>query len=160
MKRYMKREVFNGALGFTVYEETGQVLYRVKQEDEQRRQKLLIFDEKDRLLSEVMRKQFMMQYFTIRCQTGIYVLIPNIKEYFMFLIYGSTYRFAGNMAEGRFSLFDVDKSPVMTQKKCWTTYGDGYELELYVPEQEIFSLSVAVCAALYRSAAETAADGC
>ncbi len=156
MKRYMKRAYAEGTAGFTFYDETGLELYRLAGEDDkyrQNRQKLLMTDADGRPVAEIVHKQLMLHYCTIRCQSGFYVLLPNIKECFQFLIYGSTYRFAGDLAEGRFSLFDVDKSPVMTQKQCWTSYGDGFEIELYLPEQEVFSLSVAVCAALFLSTA-------
>ena len=58
------------------------------------------------------------------------------------------------MASGEFSLFDVDKSPVMTQKKCWTKFGSGYELELYLAEQEHFAICVALCADIYLASAQ------
>lgn len=152
MKRYMKRDS-SGDTAFSIYDETGALLYCVAQKDDKRRQCLLLTDQDGQPLAEIIHKQLMLHYFTIRCQKSFYVLVPTVKECLAFLIYGSTYRFAGDLASGRFSLFDVDRSPVMTQQKCWTMYGDGYELALYLPEQEVFCLSVAVCAALYLSAA-------
>ncbi|HCA56071.1 MAG TPA: hypothetical protein DEO95_11475 [Ruminococcaceae bacterium] len=157
MKRYIRREYAEEGPGFGIYDETGMLLYRLTQEEDKHRKRLYLSDTNDRRLAELMHKQLMVHYFTIRCSSGFYVLIPAVKECFVFYIYGSTYRFAGDIAAGRFSLFDVDKSPVMTQKKCWTVGGDGYEIELYLPEQEIFALCVALCAALYIAAAEESA---
>lgn len=152
MKRYIKRNLSEG-MTFIVYNDTGEVLYRITSLDDPRRRCLWLTDTEGQPLAEINHKQLMLHYFTVRCQKSFYVLVPTVKECFAFLIYGSTYRFAGDLTTGRFSLFDVDKSPVMTQQKCWTAYGDGYELELYVPEQELFCLCTAVCAALYLTTA-------
>ena len=155
MKRYIRREYAEEGPGFGIYDETGMLLYRLTQEEDKHRKRLYLSDTNDRRLAELMHKQLMVHYFTIRCSSGFYVLIPAVKECFVFYIYGSTYRFAGSLGRGRFSLFDVDKSPVMTQKKCWSRFGDGYQLEIFREDQELFALSCAVSAAMFLAAAES-----
>ncbi len=154
MKLYIKRISSSGNELFMILDELGTLKYTVSAISERMKQRIIISDTSGNAVSEIIHKEFVMRYFTVRCRKGFYVLLPYMKRCFYFKIYGSTYRFAGDMTSGRFSLFDVDKSPVMTQKKCWTSFGEGYEIELYIPEQEHFALSCAVCADLYLSAAE------
>ena len=153
MKLYIKRDASADGGGFEIYNALGELKYSVFVSTERQKQQLLIKTADGSAVSEIFHKAFLMRYFTVRCKTGFYILIPNLRPCFSFKIYGSTYRFAGNVASGRFSLYDVDKSPVMTQKKCWTRFGDGYEIELFNEEQEHFALSCAVCADLFISAA-------
>lgn len=154
MKLFIRRETSGGTAVFGVFDELGYLKYTVESSAEKRKQRMLILDSKKRPVSEILHKQFVLDYYTIRCGSRLYVLVPYCKECFSFAIYGSTYRFGGNISSGEFSLFDVDKSPIMTQKKCWTRFGDGYELELYLANQEQFALSVALCADLYLSASQ------
>ena len=154
MKLFIRRETSGGTAVFGVFDELGYLKYTVESSAEKRKQRMLILDSKKRPVSEILHKQFVLDYYTIRCGSRLYVLVPYCKECFSFAIYGSTYRFGGDISSGEFSLFDVDKSPVMTQKKCWTRFGDGYELELYLANQEQFALSVALCADLYLSASQ------
>lgn len=156
MKLFLKRNDSEDGAGFTVFDEKGYSKYTVDIITEKTKQRITIKNNStDKIVSEILRKELVIKYFTVKCRGRIYILVPYLKDCFTFMIYGSTYRFAGDVNSGRFSLFDVDKSPVMTQKKCWSPYGDAYELELYDEIQEYFSLSVAVCAAMFISSAET-----
>ncbi|MBQ9461478.1 MAG: hypothetical protein IJU51_06145 [Clostridia bacterium] len=154
MKLFLKR-IFSDEAGFQIYDDLGNCRYSVTVETETRRQRILINGDSAVPVSEIFHKNFFMRYFTVRCQRGFYVLLPSVRDCFSFRIYGSSYCFAGDIASGRFSLFDVDRSVIMTQKKCWCRYGDAYELNILVPEDEHFALSVAICAAIYISASET-----
>ncbi len=156
MKLFLKRDNLEDGAGFTVFNQSGYSKYNVRIITEKTKQRIIISRTNDPV-SEIIYKELVIRYFTVRCRGRVYILVPGFKDCFTFVIYGSTYRFAGDIASGRFSLFDVDKSPVMTQKKCWGKYGDGYELEIYDNEQEYFSVSVAVCAAMYVSAVESSA---
>ncbi len=147
MKLFLKRD----GDGFVVLDKNANVRYTVSLMTERTSQKLVIETPERKVVSVISNKNMMLRYFSVKCNKHLYVLVPYMGECFAFVIYGSTYRFAGNMAEGRFSMYDVDKSPVMTQKQCWGCMGDGYELNIYVNEQEYFALSVAICAALYLS---------
>ena len=83
------------------------------------------------------------------------IIISDSSGYKVSEIVHKNLRFAGDILAGRFSLFDVDTSTVMTQKKCWSRFGSGFELEIYYTAQEVFALSAAICAAMYNSASET-----
>lgn len=154
MKLFIRRDSSDRTAEFEVFDELGFSKYTVTLSSEKRKQKMLLIDSEKRPVSEILHKQFVLDYFTVRCGSRFFVLVPYCKECFSFAIYGSTYRFGGNMASGEFSLFDVDKSPVMTQKKCWTKFGSGYELELYLAEQEHFAICVALCADIYLASAQ------
>lgn len=153
VKLFIRQMTSGEGTSFTVLDEQGRVRYTVPVETEKRRQRLQILSGV-MPVAEIVHRRLIVQYFTVRCDEHFYALVPYQKEFFTFAMYGSSYRFAGNMAEGRFSLFDVDKSPVMTQKKCWGAYGAGFELQIYREDREVFSLAVALCAAMYLSAAE------
>lgn len=150
MKFFLKRD----GEGFLVLNQSAHTKYTVLQAAENTKQKIIVESDGKRVVAAISNKNMVIRYFSVKCGKRFYILVPCVGDCFAFAIYGSTYRFAGNMAEGRFSLFDVDKSPIMTQKKCWGKFGDGYEINIYDREQEIFALSVAVCAALYISSAQ------
>ena len=153
MKLFLKRVFSEDGPGFQVYNEQGECRYLVTVETDNSKQKILINNTSGVPVSEIYHKHIIMSYFTVRCQAGFFVLLPFMRDCFSFKIYGSSYRFAGDIAAGRFSLFDVDNSPVMTQERCWSKYGDASELNIYVPEDEHLALSVAVCADMYIAAA-------
>lgn len=153
MKLFLIRNTSPDGGGFAIFNSLGQPKYTVSLYSERQKQQLIMNNTGGMTVSEILHKFFLMRYFTVRCNTGFYILVPDMRPCFSFRIYGSTCRFAGDIASGRFSLYDVDKSPVLTQKKCWTRFGDGYELELYNGELEHFALSCAVCADLFISAA-------
>ncbi|GEM_PF-5116101 len=154
MKRFMKRVANSSGFGFVILDETGMELYRIQGDSDKLKQRLYMTDRTGVIVSEILHGSFMLHFFSVRCRKGLYVLLPSVRECFSFTIYGSSYRFAGDLGTGRFSMYDVDKSTVLTQKKCWTAFGEGYELEVFRSEQEIFALSVAVCAAMYLTGAE------
>ena len=153
MKLFLKR-VLSDDVGFQIYDDLGNCRYSAIVETESSRQRIILTGDSVVPVSEILHKSFLMRYFTVRCQAGFFVLLPSMRDCFSFRIYGSSYRFAGDASSGSFSLFDVDKSVIMTQKKCWCRYGDAYELNILVPEDEHFALSVAICADLYISATE------
>ena len=140
--------------GFDILDESAHLKYTVLVMTDRTKQKIIIKNLNQKTVAEISNQKLVFRYFSVKCKGHLYILVPMIKEYFAFIIYGSTYRFLGDIAAGRFSLIDVDKSPVMTQKKCWGKFGDGFELEIFNDEQKLFSLCCAVCAALYISASE------
>jgi len=150
MKFFLKR----ADRGFDILDESAHLKYTVLVITDRNKQKIIIKNLNQKTVAEISNQKMVFRYFSVKCKGHLYILVPMIKEYFAFIIYGSTYRFLGDIAAGRFSLIDVDKSPVMTQKKCWGKFGEGFELEIFSDEQKIFSLCCAVCAALYISASE------
>lgn len=155
MKLFLKYDGSYGDFGFEILDETACLKYTVSVKNEKTKQKIIIQTPEHQTAAEIFHKNLVLPYFSVHCSGHLYILVPLIKEYFAFAIYGSTYRFLGDIAAGNFSLIDVDKSPVMTQKKCWSPYGDGFELNLFNEEQEIFALCCAVCAAMYLSASDS-----
>ena len=151
MKLFLKRNDTDDSVSFTVYDESAHPRYNIIIATESIRQKMMMEDRAGATVSEITHSELILSYFKIRCGGKLYILIPHIKECFYFIIYGSSLRFAGNIETGSFSLYDVDKSPVMTQKKCWGKFGGGYELKIYRTEQELFGISCAICADIYMS---------
>ena len=144
MKLFIKRGAAKSD-GFTVYTESGEPCCNaeVKAEPSVR---ITLRGNGGELLSTVRYNTFMLSYFSVRCGKRMYVLVPCFGRQFAFAIYGSTFRFAGSLASGSFSMINSDGETVMTQKKCWTAHGDGYELDIRDEKYEEFMLSVALCA--------------
>ena len=153
----MKRDTSDISSRYVVLDDCGKEKYIVTGKSISSKQRLIVSDGENTKLSEIILNSLVATYFMIKCDKRIYALVPCINEQFAFLIYGSTLRFFGNISEGRFSLIDVDKSVVMSQKKCWGKYGTGFELNILDDEQELFALSVAICADMYISATENSA---
>ena len=155
MNLFLKYDGSYGDYGFEILDETAYTKYTVSVRTEKNKQRIIIKNLNDQTIAEIFNKNIVFRYFSVKCTGRFYILFPVLKEYFAFMIYGSTYRFAGDIAHGSFSLIDVDKSPIMTQKKCWGKCGEGFELNIYSQEQEIFSICCAVCAAIYMTASDT-----
>lgn len=156
MKLFLKRDTIDERAGFIVFNSRAVPEYTVTAEAANGL-KLTVLDENGELLSVIRYNRLMLNYFTIRCDKRFYVLIPCLQEHFAFAIYGSTYRFAGDLAEGSFSMLTADGEIVMTQKKCWCKYGEGYELNIHDEVHELFLLSVAVCADMYNTLSDFSA---
>ncbi len=149
MKLFLKRDSGELSSRFIVFDEKGNEKYIVTGKTSTSKQVMYISDKKDNKLSSITLWNFVGRYFSVKCAKRLYALVPYMNEQFGFMICGSTFVFAGDISSGRFSLIDVDKSPVMTQKKYWNNSGDGFELDIFNDDYEIFSLSVAICAAMY-----------
>lgn len=95
----------------------------------------------------------LMPYFTLRCDGRFYVLLPILRPECSFAVYGSSYRFAGNAAEGVFAMMGENDRPVMTQQRilCVGAQREGYELKIFESDHLIFLLSAAVCADVFLS---------
>ena len=154
MKLFLKRDVSDISSRYVVLDDCGKQKYIVTGANRPSGQKLTLSDNECRKMSDITLYNLVATYFTIKYSKRLYALVPCVNENFAFMIYGSTLRFVGDMSQGRFSLIDVDKSVVMTQKKCWGEFGTGFELNIFDEQQEIFALSVAICADLYISATE------
>lgn len=154
MKLFLKRDMSDISSRYVVLDDSGKEKYIVTGTTGSSRQKLKLSGANGEKMSDITLYSLVATYFTIKYDKRLYALVPCVRENFAFLIYGTTLRFLGDISEGRFSLIDVDKSIVMTQKKCWGKYGTGFELNIIDEKQEIFALSVAICADMYVSEAD------
>ena len=152
MKLFLKRDTIDEKSGFMIYDNKGLPKYSVTSEAGNG-MKLALFDSVGQQHSLIRYNTLMLNYFTVRCEKRFYVLLPVMNKQFTFAIYGSTYRFT-EVAGDQFCVTASDGSPVMTQKKCWCRYGDGYELEIIDEAHEILLLSIAVCADMYLTITE------
>lgn len=149
MKLFLTRDTDGESARFAVLDEYGKEKYIVTGKSGNSKHTMYLSDINGNRLSVITLYDFVAKYFSVKCNKRLYALVPYIKEQFAFIIYGSTFRFMGDISVGRFSLIDVDQSPVMTQKKCWGKNGDGFEINIFSQEYEIFAVSSAVCAAMY-----------
>ena len=159
MKLFLKRDVSAELTSFIVYDAKAQPLYTVLCNSETP-SKQHIIDREDNVCSVIKYNSFLMNYFTLRCSGRFYILVPCIGDSFAFAIYGSTYRFSGDLAAGRFSVFSSDGEIKMTQKKHPDETGESYELDIHDEEHQLFLLSVAICADMYMTLTENNNDPC
>lgn len=153
MKLFIKR----GASfidGFTIYNDKAEPIY-VAAVEAAPSLHISIVDTEGKQISSIKFNTFMLNYFTVRCGRRFYALVPCIDKRFAFAIYGSTFRFIGSLSDGRFSMLTSDGKVVMTQQKCWTQHGDGYEIEIMDEQYKSFMLSVALCADIYLALSES-----
>lgn len=140
--------------GFTVYNDDAEPVYTAYVEASPSF-RITMTDCGNKTVSVIKFNNFMLNYFTIRCSRRFYALVPCINSQFSFAIYGSTFRFIGNLADGRFSMLNSNGEIIMTQKKCWTRHGEGYEVNITDEQYHIFMLSVALCADIYIALTES-----
>lgn len=145
MKLYIKRDTVCGNAGFLVTDELGHQKYAVTAECGAGI-RLTMMDKNGDTCGVIKYNEFMLSYFTISCCRRFYVLIPVSGEYTGFNIYGSTYRFSGNAADGCFSILTSGGECAMTHKKTWGPAGEAFELIITDEDHELFLLSCALCA--------------
>ena len=103
---FLKYNGSYGDYGFEVLDETAYTKYTVSVKTEKNKQKVIIENLNKQKIAEIFNKNIVFRYFSIKCTGRFYILFPVLKEYFEFIIYGSTYRFAGDISQGNFSLID------------------------------------------------------
>ena len=140
--------------GFTIYNDNAEPVCTAYVEASPSLRITMSYNE-SKPVSTIKFNTFMLNYFTIRCSRRFYALVPCINKQFSFAIYGSTFRFIGNLADGRFSMLNSNGEVIMTQKKCWTQQGEGYEVNITEGQYHIFMLSVALCADIYIALTES-----
>ena len=140
--------------GFTIYNGNAEPVYTAYVEASSSL-RITMKDSDGQNVSVIKFNNFVLNYFTIRCSRRFYALVPCINNQFSFAIYGSTFRFIGSIADGRFSMLNSDGEVIMTQKKCWTQQGEGYEINITDGQYHIFMLSVALCADMYIALTES-----
>ena len=156
MKRFIKQTTEAGSIAFYVLDEFGQTVYLTEETVFQHKRLIALTTPEKTLISSIQYKSLVMRYFTIRCLSGYYLLLPLLNENFSFMVCGSSYTFAGEMSSGRFSMMNAEKMPVMTMKKVWSAFGEGFETEIFSESEEAFLLSSAICAATYLTLTEKA----
>ena len=108
MKLFLKYNGSYGDYGFEVFDETAYTKYTVSVRTEKNKQQIIIKNLNKQIIAEIFNKNIVFRYFSVKCMGRFYILFPVLKEYFAFMIYGSTYKFAGDISQGNFSLIDVD----------------------------------------------------
>ena len=153
MKLYMKRNNIESGIDFTIYNHLEKIVFNVRGTVDSSL-KMKLEGRSGEVFSSIRLNSFMFTYFSVRCARRMYILVPCIRERFAFAIYGNTYRFAGNLASGEFTMENTDGEVLMTIKKVRTSSGEAFELDIKEDEKKLFLISAAVCAASYQVFAE------
>ena len=153
MRLFLKRNNIESGIDFTIYNHLEKILFNVTRSADAP-VKMKIESCTGETFSLIRFNTFMFTYFSVRCARHLYVLVPCVRESFAFAIYGSTYRFSGNLSLGEFIMKNADDKVIMTIKKVMTSSGEAFELEIDDNENRLFMISAAVCAASYQVIAE------
>lgn len=154
MKLYLKRNSTESGMSFTVYDRMENIIFNVVSSVDSSL-RMTVESRNGEPFSVIRLNTLLFTYFTVRCSRHFYVLIPCVRDHFAFAIYGSTYKFAGNLAAGEFTMTDSKGEIIMTINKTITRSGDeAFELEIKDEEHKMFMISAAICAASYQILAE------
>ena len=152
MKLYLKRNTTDEEMSFNVYDHNENIIFDVRNSIDSK-MKMSLESKSGDPFSQIRLNTLLFTYFTIRCRHHFYVLVPYIRENLYFSIYGSTYRFSGNIFTGAYAACDAEGNIMMTMERTHTISGsEAYELNINDDEHKIFLISCAICAASYQIA--------
>ncbi len=158
MKLYLKRNTIDSGIGFEIYDQAENIVFHVAATVDSSL-KMAVESRVGEPFSMIRFNTLLFPYFTVRCQRHFYVLVPCLGERFAFAIYGSTYKFSGDLGAGAFTMTDAQGKILMTMEKTLTRSGsEAYELEIHDTDRRMFLISAAICAAAYQVLAEPSAQ--
>ena len=159
MKLYLKRNTTDEGISFNVYDKNENIVFNAVSSIDSSL-KMSIESRSGEPFSMIRLNTLLFTYFTIRCRRHVYVLVPCVRDTFSFAIYGSTYRFTGNIITGSFIMTNSNGECMMKMEKTLTRNGDeAFELEILDSDHKMFLISSAICAASYQVIAEPNAPG-
>ncbi len=159
MKLYLKRNTTDEGISFNVYDKNENIVFNAVSSIDSSL-KMSIESRSGEPFSMIRLNTLLFTYFTIRCRRHFYVLVPCVRDTFSFAIYGSTYRFTGNIITGSFIMTNSNGECMMKMEKTLTRNGDeAFELEILDSDHKMFLISSAICAASYQVIAEPNAPG-
>ena len=159
MKLYLKRNTTDEGISFNVYDKNENIVFNAVSSIDSSL-KMSIESRSGEPFSMIRLNTLLFTYFTIRCRRHFYVLVPCVRDTFSFAIYGSTYRFTGNIITGSFIMTNSNGECMMKMEKTLTRSGDeAFELEILDSDHKMFLISSAICAASYQVIAEPNAPG-
>ncbi len=152
MKLYLKRNTTDEEMSFNVYDHNENIIFDVRNSIDSK-MKMSLESKSGDPFSQIRLNTLLFTYFTIRCRHHFYVLLPYVREKLYFSIYGSTYKFSGNIFTGSYAACDAEGKIMMTMERTHTISGsEAYELNINDDEHKIFLISCAICAASYQIA--------
>ena len=159
MKLYLKRNTTDEGISFNEYDKNENIVFNAVSSIDSSL-KMSIESRSGEPFSMIRLNTLLFTYFTIRCRRHFYVLVPCVRDTFSFAIYGSTYRFTGNIITGSFIMTNSNGECMMKMEKTLTRNGDeAFELEILDSDHKMFLISSAICAASYQVIAEPNAPG-
>lgn len=158
-KLYIKQKVFSWGDSFTVKNEYGEDLYRVKGEVLSLGKKLHIYDSADRELALIRQKvmTFLPRYFIdIDGQQAAEVVREMSFFKPRYSIHGPDWQVEGDFWGHDYRLAAGEKT-VAGLKKAWMSWGDSYELEVARREDALLALAVVLVIDCVNAASAAAA---
>ena len=145
MKLHLKRDVSAGGAAFTVYDESGQLKYRVAEVSTKvtKKTNLLVLDSVGETAAKIRRLPIVGTYtFVLRVKRAhlTFVFVPT-KNGILSYFYGNNWHVNGNIAAKNFTIIDVDGSVILSHRK----HADHCTLEIFDAENELYCVAAAVC---------------
>ncbi len=149
MRLYIKEKVFSFGDNFTVTDERGNEVFRVRGQVFSFGKKLRLYDtnEKELLYIEEKLFKFLPQYTLYAGNNEL----ATVKKNFTFFshsfdidsIYGS-YELDGDFTGHEFAIYKQDRSFAASLRKKWFSFGDSYEIEIADGENIPFTLALVI----------------
>ena len=148
LKLYLARSSAGEQSRFLVYDHLGALRHRVDGKITAGGGVLCLVTPEGRQEARIRQKNMLaFSYYSALCadDSRVRLLQSVVQNRPVFYLRGVNWFFHGDATPHSFAVMDVDKSTVMTLQKTWTAFGDGWELFIAEPADELRCLCIAVC---------------
>ena len=158
MKLYIKQRVFSWRDKFTVKDESGVDRWFAQGELFSWGRKLHIYDSYGREAAFIRQKLLsMLRRYYIEINGYVYTMRKELTLLRpKYSIEGLPWQMSGDFWAHEYELHD-GRIPIMRMSKCWFTWGDSYELNIYDPANELICLCIALTIDCMQADADAAA---
>jgi uncharacterized protein YxjI len=146
MKLYLKQKVFSIGDKFFIYDENGEEKYRVEGEIFSFGKKMHVYDLKDREVAFIHQKvmSFLPHYYIERNGVEIAQIVKKLTLFYpKYEIQGLNWTIDGDFFDHEYIIKNGDRTVVSVSKQ-WLTWGDTYEIDIALGEDEINALCTAL----------------
>ncbi|MDQ5983761.1 MAG: hypothetical protein RUMPE_00789 [Eubacteriales bacterium SKADARSKE-1] len=147
MKLYIKDSKDINFSRFLIFDELGNIRYRVSIEYTSLAAKLDVYDTNNKRIAKI-RKRDIMSFttYTVSCKKGKIKVIGKLTgEDPGFYINGINWYLNGCAPWHNFDIINVDKSIVMTHCMKWSQFGSNYELKINEEDKELLCVCISLC---------------
>lgn len=147
MKLYLKDSKDSNFSRFLIFDELGNIKYRVSIEYASLVVKLDIYDTNNKRIAKIRKRDIMFfSTYTISCKKGKIKVIGKLSgEDPGFYINGVNWYFNGCAPWHNFDIINVDKSIVMTHLMKWGQFGSSYEININEEDKELLCICISLC---------------
>lgn len=135
---------------FLIYDEKGEVCYRVTKSKKPAGAVLLVTDQRGEIAAKIKQRVFppIIRYGISPSEgknLSVTLRISSNGIPQQLVLGGVTWRFRGDLVLRNFDLIDVDSSVLLCHQKCWKDRMDCFTVEVHQPAFQVPLLSVCLC---------------